>query len=469
VSATGCGPYRSTEVSLRLRLTALFTIAAALVVVVGGALYLHKLSDGLRDATDASLRSRAVPLRLTATQLTETTAPTAPPSSSDVGGLLTAVFRPDGVAVQQSPALQGTGLLRTADRTRLLQGRTVLDDRMENGISYRILIEPVRKPNGVWTVLVAAPTEETDEAVDSLGHSLIVAGSLVILLAAAGAWVLGSAALRAVDRMRSDVEAITAADITARVKVPAGRDELAALGSTFNALLDRLGFALARQRRFVADAGHELRGPLAVLRMELELADRPSRSREELALAVRAAADEVERLARLADDLLFLARSDDGDLQVRRLLVPLEALLLQATNTRALSAEHRGVALEVVSPPGLRIEVDPDRLRHALDNLLDNALRASRAGGTVRVIAEQVPGGTTITVADTGPGFAEGFLPRAFERFSRPDQARSDDSGGTGLGLAIVQAVAEAHGGTATARNAEVGGAEVILLLPTKV
>ena len=453
--------------SLRLRLTALFTIAAAVIVIVGGGLYLHKLSDGLRAATDASLRSRAVPLRLTATQLTETTQPSAPPSSSDVGGLLTAVFRPDGVAVQESPALQGTRLLRPEDRTRLQAGKTVLDDREENDISYRILIEPVSRPNGLWIVLVAGPTEETDEAVDSLGHSLIVAGSLVILLSAAGAWVLGSAALRAVDRMRTDVEAITAADISARVKVPAGRDELAALGSTFNALLDRLGFALARQRRFVADAGHELRGPLAVLRMELELADRPARSREELASAVRAAADEVERLARLADDLLFLARSDDGDLRVRPLVVPLEPLLRQATGTRALSAEHHGVALEVVSPPGLRIDVDSDRLRHALDNLLDNALRVTKPGGTVRLVAEQVPGATTITVADTGPGFDEAFLPRAFERFSRPDQARTDDSGGTGLGLAIVQAVAEAHGGTATARNTPTG-AEVTLTIPVQ-
>ena len=109
--------------SLRLRLTALFTIAAALVVVVGGALYLHQLSAGLRDATDASLRSRAVPLRLTATQLTETTQPSAPPSSSDVGGLLTAVFRPDGVAVQQSPALQGTKLLRPSDRVQAAAGK----------------------------------------------------------------------------------------------------------------------------------------------------------------------------------------------------------------------------------------------------------------------------------------------------------------------------------------------------------
>ena len=452
--------------SLRLRLTALFTIAATLVVVVGGLLYQHALSGGLRGATDASLRSRAVPLRLMATQLNETTQPAAPPSSSDVGGLLTAVFRPDGVAVQESPALQGTKLLHPEDQASLRVGKSVLADRTENDVTYRILVEPVSRPNGRWIVLVAAPTEEEDEATDSLGHSLIVAGFMVVLLSAAGAWVLGSAALRAVDRMRASVEAITAADMTARVKVPPGRDELAALGSTFNALLDRLAFAHARQRRFVADAGHELRGPLAVLRMELELADRPSRRRAELALAVRAAADEVERLARLADDLLFLARSDDGDLQVRRESVLLEPLLLQATSTRGRSAAEQGVTLEVISPPGLSIDVDPDRLRHALDNLVANALRVTPSGGCVQVVAAQADGQTTITIADTGPGFSEEFLPHAFERFSRPDEARTDDSGGSGLGLAIVQAVAEAHGGTATAHNRDGGGAEVVITIP---
>ena len=260
----------------------------------------------------------------------------------------------------------------------------MLADRTENDASYRVLDRAGdASRNGVWTVLVAAPTEEIDEADDSLGHSLIVAGGLVILLSAAGAWLLGSAALRAVDRLRGDVEAITAADIAARVKVPPGRDELAALGSTFNALLDRLGFRVGqtapirgrRRSRAARAAGRTPHGARAG-RSSCRGAVRS------LALAVRAAADEVERMARLADDLLFLARSDDGELQVRPVLVPLEPLLLQATGTRALSAADRGVTLEVVSPPDLQVEVDPDRLRHALDNLLDNALRVTTPGGT---------------------------------------------------------------------------------------
>jgi two-component system, OmpR family, sensor kinase len=324
----------------------------------------------------------------------------------------------------------------------------------------------VTRPDGVWTVIVAAPLVEMHETVESLRHSLFVAGALIVLLSAAGAWMLGSAALRAVERMRRSVEGMTADDLSVRVRVPPGRDELAALGTTFNALLDRLAHGLARQRRFVADAGHELRGPLAVLQMELELADRPQRTREQLAAAVAAAAEEVERLARLANDLLFLARSDDGELQVVKSRILVEPLLRQAAAVRALAAAEAGVTLEVHAASGVRGDLDADRIRHALDNLLANALRATGRGGLVVLEAALEPGAVHISVCDSGPGFAEEFLPRAFERFTRPDRARSDDSGGSGLGLAIVQAVAEAHGGHATAANRPGGGAEIRLTLP---
>jgi two-component system, OmpR family, sensor kinase len=444
----------------------MFTLATALVVVLGGWFYLDHLSTGLRDATDASLRSRAILLRQDTSQLSNSAVATTPPSTSDAGGLLTQVIRPDQAVAEESPALRGNALLNDADRARLRSGRSVLATRMTGDDSYRVLAEPLARTGGSWTVLVAAPREETQETIDSLEHSLLVAGALVILFAGLGSWVLGSAALRAVDRMRLSVENMTAADMSVRVKIPPGNDELAALGTTFNALLDRLSVALARQRRFVADAGHELRGPLAVLRIELELADRPQRTRPQLAAAISAAADEVDRMARLANDLLFLARSDDGELQVDKRRVEIEPLLNQAVAGRALAAAHAAICMDVDVPNGLQALVDADRLRHALDNLLDNALRVTASGGRVVVKAQATAGRTEISVCDSGPGFPPEFLPLAFQRFSRPDQARTDSSGGSGLGLAIVQAVAEAHGGKATARNVESGGATVTIAVP---
>lgn len=453
---------------LRLRLTALFTLSSVLVVALGGWLYLHQLSVGLLDATDASVLSRVVPLRADVGSLSTATPATssAAPSNSDVGGLLTRVVRPDGSLAEESPSLAGAVLVGDRTRRALSRGRSLIVTTTAGGIPYRVLAEPVTRPDGAWTVIVAAPLVEMRETEESLRHSLIVAGALVVLLSAAGAWLLGSAALRAVERMRRSVESMTADDLSLRVRVPPGKDELAALGNTFNALLDRLAHGLARQRRFVADAGHELRGPLAVLQMELELADRPQRTREELASAVRAAAEEVERLARLANDLLFLARSDDGELQVVKSRILVEPLLRQAAVVRARAAADAGVALEVRAAPGLRGDLDADRIRHALDNLLANAVSAAGPGGVVVLEAAADNGAVSIGVLDSGPGFAEEFLPRAFERFTRPDRARSDDSGGSGLGLAIVQAVAEAHGGSATAVNRPDGGAAVRMTLP---
>ena len=231
------GPSRLTEVSLRLRLTALFTIAAAIVVVVGGILYLHAQRRAPR-------RDRCV-----VAQPRSAVAAHGDPAHRDDRARGATQQQPrrrpadrgvpagrGGGAGVARPA--GTRLLHADDQAVLRAGKSVLADRTENDIGYRILVEPVSRPNGLWTVLVAAPTEEEDEA---NGQPRPQPPSwpvrLVVLLSTAGAWVLGSAALRAVDRMRGSVEAITAADMTARVKVPPGRDELAALGSTFNALL----------------------------------------------------------------------------------------------------------------------------------------------------------------------------------------------------------------------------------------
>ena len=449
---------------LRIRLTAFFTLAAVLVVVLGGWLYQRQLSEGLQDATDASTLGRVVQLQASIDTLAGTDSRNPPPSNTDADGLLTRVVRPNGTVAEESPSLRNVDLESTVARR---PGHAVISTRSAGGITYRVLVEPVTRPDGVWTLTVAAPLDEQYEAIDSLEHGLLIAGVLIVALSAGGSWLLGAAALRAVERMRSSVAAMTVDDLDGRVRLPPGRDELAALGATFNALLDRLAHAASRQRWFVADASHELRGPLAVLQMELELADRPQRTREELAAAVRAAADEVERLARLANDLLFLARSDDGQLLVDKSVGPLEPLLRQAIAGRTLTAAEARVEVELRVAPGLRADLDVDRIRQAMDNLLANALRATPPGGLVVVEAASVDGGVCIAVRDSGPGFDATFLPRAFERFSRPDQARTDASGGSGLGLAIVQAVAEAHGGHATAANQAGGGAEVLVFLPS--
>jgi signal transduction histidine kinase len=262
--------------------------------------------------------------------------------------------------------------------------------------------------------------------------------------------------------MSEQAATISASSPGRRLPVPAGEDELARLGRRLNEMLARLEAALERERHFVADAGHELRTPLALLKTEIELAlDKPE-SAPALQAALRSAGEETDRLSRLAEDLLFLARADADALPIRRSRVELADVLAAVAaryQRRANDLERR---IETDAPAQLTILADRLRLEQALANLVDNALRYG--AGTVRLQAAERDGRLELHITDEGEGFPPDFLDRAFERFSRPDQSRS--RAGAGLGLGIVATIANAHDGTATAANRPNGGAEVTLALP---
>jgi signal transduction histidine kinase len=229
-------------------------------------------------------------------------------------------------------------------------------------------------------------------------------------------------------------------------------------------MLARLEEAFARERRFVSDASHELRTPLAILKGELELARRKGRSVQELEAALRAAAEETDRLVQLAEDLLVIARSDQGRLPIRTSDVRVRELLTIVRERFARRAADRQAELLVDGRDDLVAEADPRRLEQALGNLIDNALRY---GGRRIQLAATAEGDTVeLHVRDDGPGFPAGFIDSAFDRFTRADLARG--RGGAGLGLAIVDAIARAHGGRAHARNRPEAGADVWLTLPPR-
>jgi signal transduction histidine kinase len=255
--------------------------------------------------------------------------------------------------------------------------------------------------------------------------------------------------------MREEADAISASEPGRRLPVPAARDEVARLADTLNEMLGRLEGAIERERSFVADASHELRTPLALLRAELELALRRPRTAAELEEALRSAAAETERLTRLAEDLLVLARSDRGELPLRCQPVGVSELLARVAERYGAS----GGAVEAEAPEGLVVDADASRLEQALGNVVDNALR--HGSGTVRLTAAARDGLVELHVTDEGKGFPAEFLPRAFERFTRADAARA--GGGAGLGLAIAAMIARAHGGAARAANRDGGGADVWL------
>jgi signal transduction histidine kinase len=284
---------------------------------------------------------------------------------------------------------------------------------------------------------------ERDDSLRTL--ALLLAGGMAValVLACLAGYGVASGALRPVEAIRRRAAAISGTRTGERLPVPQSADELARLGQTLNEMLDRLEAALVRERTFVADASHELRTPLAILKTEIDLALRRGRSPEELRAALESAGEETDRLVRLAEDLLVIARVDQGRLPLRPEELDVSELLATVAARFGGRAEPAGE---------LRVRGDRARLEQALGNLVHNA--RGHGDGEIRLSARQHAGMVELHVTDEGDGLAHDFAPHAFERFTRADGART--RGGAGLGLAIVAAIAASHGGSAHAEGADV-------------
>ncbi len=343
-------------------------------------------------------------------------------------------------------AVNGTTLMRTVSIPHY-QGE------------WRLIALPA--PGGASAVVLARSLSARDDTLDHLLRELLIASPLALLVASLAGYGLAAAALRPVELMRRRAAAITATSPTL-LPVPRGHDEISRLATTLNDMLARLRASFEHERRFVADASHELRTPLALLRTELELALRRPRAPQELEAALRSAFDETVRLSRLADDLLLIARAEQGSLPLRRRDVDAETLLTEVATRFRPRAATLGRTVSTARTDAV-VAADGDRLDQALSNLVENALAYGE--GEVRLFATRRNGLVELHVADAGPGFPPSFLERAFDRFSRGDDARG--RGGAGLGLSIVGLIAEAHGGKAVAANLA-DGADVWLELPLR-
>jgi two-component system, OmpR family, sensor kinase len=441
------------------------------LAAVGGALFVRSFRSGQIDSLERGLVAQADTL---ARQLRDPTegldlgvaGPTSPVAT---GEIVAQVLEVDGTAADSTREAGKKPVVDAATLARARQGRTFADVHLDRDREpFRVLAQPETIGNVDRVLVLGTSLEETNESVDRVRDDVLIWGSAAVVLAAIGGWLLATAALRPVEQMRREAAAISGDNSAARLRVPATRDEVASLGTTMNELLSRLHGALRRQREFVADAGHELRTPLAVLQTELELAQRQERTPDELRDAIEHAAVETDRLARLADELLFLARGDAEQMGPRLAPVDLDSLLKSVSRAYSATAEAGGVTLQAQVPVGLVVQLDEDLVRRALGNLLDNAIRFAPDGSTVALSAALVDDDLEISVHDEGSGFPSEFLPHAFERFRRADDARTRRGGGAGLGLAIVREVARAHSGIVVATNAATGGAIVTLRLPTR-
>jgi signal transduction histidine kinase len=435
----------------------------ALVLSATGVLLYARLGDDLSAALDTDLRIRAQDLGQVVREPGGSLAGESNGRLIERGESFAQLLDARGNVLDGTAPPGSVPLLGPAELSKTLRRPVFIDRRSVPGLDEpaRLLATSVTHGARRVVLVVGATRENRAEALRSLRTELFLAGPIALVLATALGYALAGAGLRAVEAMRRRAALISGNQPGERLPVQATGDELERLGTTLNEMLSRLDDALERERGFVADAGHELRTPLALLRAELDFALHHADTQEELRSALRVASDETDRLAQLAGDLLLIAGSDGGKLHLRREPITASELLESVRNRFSWRSAESERELEVRAPADLIINGDRLRLEQALGNLVDNALRHGQ--GTVHIEARPNHDAIELHVRDGGPGLPKDFVPHAFHRFSRANEAHA--GGGAGLGLAIVHTIAVAHGGAAHVL-AEGNPADIWISLP---
>ncbi len=445
---------------LRVRLTAAFASVIAVVLAAAGLLIYVQFTHYIDGRTDEELRERAITFSSLAR---DEVRPARILALS--GEAFAQIFDARGAVVAGTRAV-GRARLLSADDVRRARSAPLLADGAVEATQDGVRLRAFRLDDAAVAV-IAEPRDERERELHRLATLLGLSLPLALLLASFTGYQVAGAAMRPVESMRRRAAQITEADLSQRLEEPGSGDEIDRLAVTLNDLIGRLEHALARERQIVGDASHELRTPIAVLRTRLDVALRGADDPAALRAALTDARADAVRLTRLAEDLLVLARVDQGQLPLRLGPVEVQDLLERAAARHADAEPGRAISVDVRVPGGAVLLVDADRIDQVLDNLIVNALRYG-AGG-VELIARAVAGGAggeaELAVRDHGDGFAPQLLARVFERFSHGEDARA--AGGSGLGLAIVKALVQAHGGRVRAANVPDGGAEVTVWLPS--
>jgi two-component system OmpR family sensor kinase len=423
------------RLSTRARLTAAFA-AATLLMLVGASWFVHaRLRADLDDRIDALLRARSAAAGTLALDVGLGGVAIEDPEESFVqlldadGALL------DHAGGGRDPAVGGVLVAdATADGLILEEDVAAIDGRA------RLL---VRRLGDGHVLVVGDSLRDREEALGSVVDSFAVGGAAALVLAALVGSLLARAGLRPVEAMRRRAAAISLHQADEGLPLPAAEDEIRRLGVTLNEMLARMRASYEREARFVADASHELRTPVAVVKTELDGALRAGDFGPRTRDALVAAVEECDRLAQLAEDLLALAKAEGGRIPVRSERIDLGGLLDRVRDRFVDRAAERARSIKLELDGTSVAVADPERIRQALHNLVENALRHGK--GTITLRALDVPGGVVLEVSDEGRDLPVEFAPLAFERFTRIDRTRD----GAGLGLAIVAAIAAAHGGRA--------------------
>jgi signal transduction histidine kinase len=438
---------RLRRLSLRARLSLVSVLAVAVGLLAGGVLLVGVLNFALLRAvnTEALDTARAVANLVDQDSLSDPI-PATPGMQVQVVDPQGRVRAVSGTADRLVPILYPGELRDLPDGG----GRVIPGDRIGLAGQVRVVSVQAGRQGDPVRVLVARSLADVTQGVHVLRVALLVAFPLLVLLLGAVSWRVVGAALRPVEALRSGAEEITGGARPGRLPVPDSGDEIHRLAVTLNGMLHRLDAARARQRAFVADAAHELRSPLTNMRTELEVAQRLADSTDWPALSTDLLTD-VDRLSRLVDDLLLLARADDA--ATRAVTAPAEPVELGQLLAE-VAARYPAVRYERPAVP-LHTTGDRDALGRVVANLLDNATRHAEKAVVLTVAGDGAY--QRISVRDDGPGIPAADRERVFQRFTRLDDARARDAGGSGLGLAIVRELLRRHHGTVTLGDAEPG------------
>ncbi len=460
--------------SIRVRLTLWYGSALALILLLFAvALYLV-MSRALREQVDASLdEAAAVAIRTLGEHrfgpflIFEDLSQEFPELA--LLDKFFQIFGPAGQVTIQSSNIQSREipLSQTAFRASLEGESTFETVQFTKGVSLRLFSVPIRQGEQLVNILrVGTSLRPTDRMLRRLLVGLYIASPIAILVSLVGGWFLAGRALRPVHAITQAARRITAGDWSQRILTPHSNDEIGQLASTFNDMIGRLEVSFKQIRQFSADASHELRTPLTITKGETELALRRPRQAEDYRVVLESNLEEIDRMSRIVDELLFLSRADLGEIKLRMLPVQLDDLLREIQQQAAVLGKERSIHTVITKIEPVLVEGDDLRLRELLLNLVDNAVKYSQEGQTVELALMVVGTQAKIIVQDHGIGIAPENHGRVFDRFYRTDEARAHAAKGTGLGLAICKWIVDVHHGTIELQSTVHGGSCFTVLLP---
>ncbi len=459
---------------LRLRLTLWYGSALALVLVIFSTVLYLITARNLRDSVDQSLEEtaaaavRSLEERGFLPLIDEEELMSQFPELARIDKFFQ-IFSPSGTITIRSPNVKQHELPLSRQALEVaFSGRTIFESaKYPKEPPLRLISVPIiYRGNLLYIVQVGTSMESVEQTLNRLLLVLVVTMPVALAVSLAGGWFLAGRALRPVDAITLAAQRIAAGDLTQRLNVPASADEIGRLAGTFNNMIARLETSFRQIRQFSSDASHELRTPLTVMKGETELALRRPREAGDYTVVLESNLEEIDRMTRIVDELLFLSRADMGEVKMEHLPVSLESLLEDIYRQASLLGQERDVQVVLGAMTPAVVQGDELRLRELFLNLVDNAVKYSRPGGAVEMTMTTASGYARVSITDHGIGIAQEDLARIFDRFYRTDDARAHTKKGTGLGLAICAWIAESHDGRIEVQSESGKGSTFTVILP---